>query len=317
MDKFYADTVRLLLQVAPEVFANNIFAMKGGTAINLFLRDMPRLSVDIDVVYVPRQTLRDAALQEIANELDGIAGRLRTLGLSVRKIAANDQGETKLLVSNEDSQVRVEVNIVFRGAVRAVVRQPLCQLASDLFGVEMTLPVLDSAELYGSKLVAAMDRQHPRDLFDAMQMLEQDGLSDETLECFVTYLAGHNRPIHEVLFGNDKDISLEYRDNFVGMTTEEVSLDQLLAVRRRLREEIPQRLTGNQKAFLVGLSQAAPDWSLLACPHAAELPALRWRLANLETFRVKRPDDFERQSELFRERFVLTRVQELLEKPSP
>ena len=304
MDKFYADTVRLLLQVAPEVFANNIFAMKGGTAINLFLRDMPRLSVDIDVVYVPRHTLRDAALQEIASELDAIAARLTARGLAVRKIAANDQGETKLLVSTEDSQVKVEVNIVFRGTVRPVVRQALCQRASDLFGVELTLPVLDSAELYGGKLVAAMDRQHPRDLFDAMQMLEQDGLSDETLECFVTYLAGHNRPIHEVLFGNDKDISLEYRDNFVGMTTEDVSLEQLLAVRQRLRTEIPQRLTADQKAFLVSLSRAVPDWSLLACAHAEELPALRWKLANLETFRSKRPDDFQRQTAQLLERFV-------------
>jgi len=296
MDKFYADTVRLLLQVAPEIFANNIFAMKGGTAINLFLRDMPRLSVDIDVVYVPRLTLRDEALREIANELDGIAARLESSGLAVKRIAANDQGETKLLVSNEDALVKIEVNIVFRGTVMPIVRQPLCQRASDLFGVDLILPVLNSAELYGSKLVAAMDRQHPRDLFDAMQMLEQDGLSDATLECFVTYLAGHNRPIHEVLFGNDKDISLEYRDNFVGMTTEEVTLEQLLAVRKRLRTEIPQRLTMNQKRFLAGLSQAKPDWSLLTCPHAEELPALRWKLTNLQTFQSKRPDDFHRQS---------------------
>ena len=303
MDKFYADTVRLLLQVAPEIFANNIFAMKGGTAINLFLRDMPRLSVDIDVVYVPRLTLRDEALREIANELDGIAARLESSGLAVKRIAPNDQGETKLLVSNEDALVKIEVNIVFRGTVMPIVRQPLCQRASDLFGVDLILPVLNSAELYGSKLVAAMDRQHPRDLFDAMQMLEQDGLSDATLECFVTYLAGHNRPIHEVLFGNDKDISLEYRDNFVGMTTEEVTLEQLLAVRKRLRTEIPQRLTANQKAFLVGLSQAVPDWSLLACSYAEGLPALRWKLANLETFRSKRPDDFHRQAAQLLERF--------------
>ena len=303
MDKFYADTVRLLLQVAPEIFANNIFAMKGGTAINLFLRDMPRLSVDIDVVYVPRLTLRDEALREIANELDGIAARLESSGLAVKRIAPNDQGETKLLVSNEDALVKIEVNIVFRGTVMPIVRQPLCQRASDLFGVDLILPVLNSAELYGSKLVAAMDRQHPRDLFDAMQMLEQDGLSDATLECFVTYLAGHNRPIHEVLFGNDKDISLEYRDNFVGMTTEEVTLEQLLAVRKRLRTEIPQRLTANQKAFLVGLSQAVPDWSLLACSYAEGLPALRWKLANLETFRSKRPDDFHRQAAQLIERF--------------
>lgn len=297
MDKFYVDTVRLLLQVAPAVFANNIFAMKGGTAINLFLRDMPRLSVDIDVVYVPRHTLRDAALQEIARELDNVAGRLGEVGLAVRRLKANEQGETKLLVANEGAQVKVEVNTVFRGTVRPVVRRALCQLASDSFGVEFALPVLEPAELYAGKLVAALDRQHPRDLFDAMLMMEEDGLTDETLACFVIYLAGHSRPIHEVLFGNDKDISLEYRDNFVGMTVADVSLEQLLAVRQRLRTEIPQRLTENQKAFLVSISKAMPDWSLLTCPHADELPALRWKLDNLETFRSKRPDDFHRQAE--------------------
>jgi hypothetical protein len=54
VDKAYANTVRLLLNIAPDVFAGNRFAMKGGTAINMFVRDMPRLSVDIDVVYTPR-----------------------------------------------------------------------------------------------------------------------------------------------------------------------------------------------------------------------------------------------------------------------
>ena len=48
--------------------------------------------------------------------------------------------------------------------------------------------MLATEELYGSKLVAAMDRQHPRDLFDAWQMFASGGLSDATVECFVTYL---------------------------------------------------------------------------------------------------------------------------------
>src|SRR3546814_5285140 len=71
MDKTYADTVRLLLAVAPDVFANDIFATKGGTAINLFVRDMPRLSVDIDVVYLPWQTPRDRS-EEHTSELQSL-----------------------------------------------------------------------------------------------------------------------------------------------------------------------------------------------------------------------------------------------------
>ncbi len=51
MNQLYLDTARLLTQVAPFVFAQGVFALKGGTAINLFIRDMPRLSVDLDLVF--------------------------------------------------------------------------------------------------------------------------------------------------------------------------------------------------------------------------------------------------------------------------
>lgn len=296
MDKAYADTVRLLLTAAPDVFANDIFAMKGGTAINLFVQDMPRLSVDIDVVYTPWQTPRELALKAIGDELDAIAGRLGRLGLVTRKVNSRDLGDTKLLIENAEAQVKVEVNVVFRGTVLPIERRSLSPKTADLFSVALELPVLAPAELYGSKLVAAMDRQHPRDLFDALKMFESGGLSDAAVECFVTYLAGHNRPTHEVLFGNEKDIAHEYHQLFVGMTTEPVSLDALLQARARLREELPRRLTGQHKQFLTGLPRAQPDWTLLQCSHASELPALRWKLGNLQTFSQRRPADLEKQA---------------------
>ena len=167
-----------------------------------------------------------------------------------------------------------------------------------MFSAELQLPLLAPAEIYGSKLVAAMDRQHPRDLFDVWQMFESDGLTDAAVECFVTYLAGHNRPTHEVLFGNEKDIGSEYASNFVGMTTEPISLDTLLQARALLRSELPRRLTDKHRELLIGLARAEPDWGLLQCPHAAELPALRWKLANMQTFRLRRPADFEKQAGL-------------------
>jgi predicted nucleotidyltransferase component of viral defense system len=298
MDKAYADTVRLLLAVAPDVFANDIFAMKGGTAINLFVRDMPRLSVDIDVTYTPWQTPREDALTAIDAELHGITRRLVKQGLRTRKVASGGLGDTKLLIEDDGSQVRVEVNIVFRGTVLPTERRVLTPRTAEMFSAALELPVLATAELYGSKLVAAMDRQHPRDLFDVWQMFATDSLSDAMIECFVTYLAGHNRPIHEVLFGNDKDIAREYHNNFIGMTTETVSLDILLETRARLRADLTKRLTANQRRFLIGLARAQPEWGLLQCSYAAELPALRWKLDNLNTFRRRRPDDFESQAKV-------------------
>lgn len=174
----------------------------------------------------------------------------------------------------------------------AVERRPLSARTGDLFGVEFDLPVLAPDELYASKLVAALDRQHPRDLFDVWQLFESGDISDGMVECLVIYLAGHNRPPHEVLFGNDKDIAGEYERAFVGMTEVDCSLETLLDARARLRRELPQRLSTAQKQFLSGLAHAEPDWSLVQCQHAAQLPALRWKLANLETFRKRRPYDF-------------------------
>src|SRR3546814_11292847 len=96
-----------------------------------------------------------------------------------------------------------------------------------------SLPVLAPDELYARKLVAALERQHPRDLFDVWQLFQTGGLTDVMVECFVVYLAGHNRPTHEVLFGNDKDIAAEYERGFVGMTEVDCPLQVLLETDRK------------------------------------------------------------------------------------
>ncbi|MBX3374705.1 MAG: nucleotidyl transferase AbiEii/AbiGii toxin family protein [Phycisphaeraceae bacterium] len=277
------------------MFRGGVFAMKGGTALNLFVHDMPRLSVDIDLAYPAWATPRDKALRAIAGELASIAQRLERLGLAVRSIAAAGLGESKLLIERAGAQVKVEANLVFLGTVRPVERRSLAPRAAELFSAELSVPSLALDELYGSKLVAALDRQHPRDLFDVLRMYEAHGLTDAAIECFVLYLAGHNRPMHEVLVPRRRDIAQEFESSFAGMTREPIELEALEKARDRLLADLPSRLTAKQRAFLIGLARAEPDWSLVACPHAGDLPAIRWRLQNLEEFKSKRPDQFERQ----------------------
>jgi predicted nucleotidyltransferase component of viral defense system len=301
IDPAYVDTVRLLLSVVPDIFKNEIFAMKGGTAINLFVQDMPRLSVDIDVVYVPRDPSREEALRAISDEINFIQKRIEKSGLSVRLSKLNSESETKLFIENDRSQVKVEVNVVFRGTIFPVVTRSLAAKTAQMFSTTVEAPVLAEAELYGSKIVAALDRQHPRDLFDMLKFYEQGDLTSDILEAVVIYLAGHNRPTHEVLFGTDKDISASYANNFVGMTFEESpSLEMLLDVRTRLRADIVLRLTEKHRDFLIGLAEANPDWSLLDCEHAESLPGLRWKLINLKKFQKNRPSDFAKQAEALR-----------------
>jgi len=297
MDRTYAETVRLLLSVAPDVFANEHFAMKGGTAINLFVRDMPRLSVDIDVVYTARPTPRAAALAAISGRLRAIEASATRRGLEARTITARDGSESRLLISNRSVQVKVEVNLILRGTVLPVERRPLCPLAAETFAAELEAPTLAADELYGSKLVAAFDRQHPRDLFDIGQLEAAGGITEGMVECFVTYLAGHNRPPHEVLFPTPKPLADLFASTFVGMTREPTQLVELEKTRASLLAEVPRRLTENHRRFLVSISRAEPDWTLLQCPHAAELPAIQWKLINLRRFRDRDPAAFRAQGD--------------------
>ncbi len=222
------------------------------------------------------------------------------------EVSATREGdEIKLFVRRERIQVKVEVNHVFRGTVLPVDTRALNAEARRIFTTNLSAPILATAELYGSKLVAAMDRQHPRDIFDVKGLYETTGLTADVIEGFVCYLAGHNRPVHEVLFSNDIDLSLAFENEFQGMTQSPISLAELQKVRARLKRELPAKLTANQRHFLIGLVSGEPDWQLMKCPHLSQLPAIQWKLKNLARLKKANPKKFARQAEELRARFAV------------
>jgi len=302
MEKLYVETVRLLLAVLPEIFTVPTFALKGGTAINLFDRDMPRLSVDIDLVYTDHRKSRTEALRDIAAGLSQARHRLTARGISTEMIATQDGDDVKLLARRGQLVVKVEVNHVFRGTLLPVVTKRLGSHARDLFTTEVTVPLLDAPELYGSKLVAALDRQHPRDFFDVQPLHAGGSLASTVLDCFVCYLAGHNRPIHEVLFSRDRDMTAVFENEFHGMAREATTLEQLEQTRRWLRKELGEQLTASHRRFLLSLVDGEPDWDLIGISHLGEMPALRWKVQNLHRLRSSNPRKFHHQAGELRQR---------------
>lgn len=283
MDSRFIETVRLLIDVAPFVFSKDCFALKGGTAINLFLHDLPRLSVDIDLVYTDLEhTGRDSALEAIESALRDVSILLESkLGVTVRPTTSGSEHESKLFISRGPVLLKVEVNHVFRGAVYPLVTGTLTPQAKSRFSRALSVPMLDPDELYGSKLVAALDRQHPRDLFDVMLMLEGGGVTPRIRRAFTVYLAGHNRPMHELLAPRPKDIRPEFVSDFAGMTNREVSVEQLEEIRERIFRELPASLDEAERSFLLSVNRCEPDWSILGLPGIENLPAIKWKLLNL------------------------------------
>lgn len=295
MTPIYENTVRLLLRIAPTVFKSGKFALKGGTAINLFIREMPRLSVDLDLVFVDYTLSRAEAFEEITAAINAMAADLKRQRFEC-VVRGTGEVDAKIFIRGDEGiLVKVEINHVMRGTITPTVNASITQAVQDKFRMNVTLPMLSHEEVYASKLVAALDRQHPRDLFDVHQLIMNEGISDETIKIFVAYLAGHNRPVHEVIFGNIIDIEDEYIRNFVGMTVEEVPLQVLLDTRTELVRGVHGRLTQDQKDFLVSLTRAEPQWDLIDIPHLQDMPAIRWKLQNLNKLKASNEVKFNAQ----------------------
>ena len=297
MNQIYLDSARLLTRVAPLVLVDDTFALKGGTAINLFMRDMPRLSVDLDLVFPDYTVPRAEALKRINEAIRRSVARLKKQGFQTHAPALADAGETKLLVRQGAIQVKIEVNFVMRGTVNRVRMASLAQSARDTLQADLEIPVASLEDVYGGKLVAAMDRQHPRDLFDVMQLFAHEGITSDIRRAFVIYLASHNRPVHEVLFPTLRDVHQEFENNFAGMTVGPVKLDALLAARERMVHELQQGLTKDERRFLLSLVAAEPEWALLGVPHLEQLPGVRWKLQNLGRLRKVDARKFAEQSD--------------------
>jgi hypothetical protein len=143
------------------------------------------------------------------------------------------------------------------------------------------MPVVSFADLYAGKIVAALDRQHPRDLFDVRGLLSREGIDDTLRKAFIVYLLSHHRPMAEVLAPARLDISVEYKRGFEGMVDEPVALDELLRTREDLIDEIVGKMPEEHRRFLISVKRGEPDWAVLDLPGAQNLPAVRWKLENL------------------------------------
>ena len=277
----YRRQVALLLRTLTHVAAEDCFALKGGTAINLFIRDMPRLSVDIDLTYLPIES-RKQSLTAIDAAMKRIAGRLRRVLHGAKISESQAEGAiTKLFIREVGAQVKIEVTPVLRGSVFEPQMRAVLPGVEENFGFAETL-VVSFADLYGGKIVAALDRQHPRDFFDVRGLLAGEGIDHRLRQAFLVYLLSHDRPMSEVLAPTRKDISEEYLRGFEGMTETPVSLDELVATREELIKIMVAQMPDGHRRFLVQFERGEPDWSLLDLPAVPNLPAVRWRQHNLD-----------------------------------
>lgn len=296
--KGYKRQVSLLLNVLPEVAKEDCFALHGGTAINLFIRDMPRLSVDIDLTYVPIEN-RPTSLENIASALLRIRDRLEKLIPDIQ--IEHKQAISKLLVTAKGVNIKIEVNQVGRGTLYAPKKIALCKKAQTEFDAFCVVPLVPLAQLYGGKICAALDRQHPRDLFDIKYLLDNEGFTDEVKTGFLLSLVGHDRPIHELIHPHFQDQRQTMINHFEGMSAEKFTYNEFESTRATLISKVSESLTENDKKFLLSVKNVDPDWGVY---DFERFPAVQWKLQNLAKLKSINPEKHQEQFELLKEKLT-------------
>ncbi len=277
----YLKQAKLLMRMIPELFKHEIFALKGGTALNFFYRDLPRLSVDIDLTYLKINN-RESAFLEIGAELEYFQKQISKIpGLKVQFSQSKGNPIGKLIVLSEETRIKIEPSPIIRGNILPVIRKGLSRKAQDTFELNVEATCLDEREIISSKMVAALDRQHPRDLFDVMSIVSEDGISMEMISLFLIFALQSPRPLNEIISPHRKELGQIYNDHFRGMTFESIDLEILIKTRASLISMIKRAITQAHIDFLISYYELKPNWDLLTDKRIESLPGIKWKLVNL------------------------------------
>ncbi len=282
MNSSFKNQVDLLIDVIEYILPpEEPFVLKGGTAINLFYQNMPRLSVDIDIAFTEFDS-REQFLSKLQNYYRKILTKLnRFREVEFYTSYTKDNIPKQLRIIRGNAIVKVDINLVIRGVVHPSHKLKLCNRAEDIFQKSVRVKVASEEDIFAGKFCAALDRQHPRDLFDVKLFLENNQINEKLKKTFLVYLISHNRPIHELLRPNLLDIKELYRKEFSGMCYNEPNFKALLETRENLIESLNSSLETNDKEFLISFKKGMPKWELLGNKAIKEMPAIKWKQFNI------------------------------------
>ena len=287
----YFNQVKLLVKILPYIAKETCFALKGGTAINLFYSNLPRLSVDIDLTYVYFDS-RDVAYAKINEALERIDNNLQELGY--KSFIRGDKEKKIICQDNNFATVKIEPNYTLRGCIKEPNIISICDSAEELFGY-IDFPVLSKSEVYGGKICAALDRQHPRDLFDIYQLIQNDAITEDIIKGFVVMLLSANRPLYEIIAPNILDRESVFYSEFQGMTDTDFTYEQHIETLKYLIKMVQRYLRENYKNQLLDFVALNADFASFNIQNLEKFPAVKWKLQNLKKLHEINPDKFKQE----------------------
>ena len=140
------------------------------------------------------------------------------------------------------------------------------------------MSLVSMGQLFGGKICAALDRQHPRDLFDIKYLFKNEGFTEQIKTGFLLALLSSPRPMDEILFPHLLDQQAAMTNQFKGMSSEPFSYTEFEQTRDMLISTIHSHLTFEDKLFIVDFKEGNPNWNVY---DFERFPAVQWKLKNI------------------------------------
>lgn len=274
-----------MIRIMPSVYEIEEFAMHGGTAINMFHKNMPRYSVDIDLTYTPLKE-REESLTEINTQLIALK---RLIEKTVPGIKITHKPNVwKLLCVKDGDMVKIEVNGTKRGVIGDIEVKSLCPKAQEEFNMGCLARIVPFTQLYGGKIAAALSRQHPRDLFDCkyMDVESFDVVKNGLMFCLIS----SDKPIIESLQPNLVNQEDTLKNQLEGMSDIPFGYADFDDARKDLIESVNGILTDDDKEFLISFEQGTPKWERCCAGNLSVYPSVQWKLLNIEKLKAINPE---------------------------
>ena len=285
MNKTYRQQVELLLKIIPTLSEIETFAIHGGTAINLYVLDFPRYSVDIDVTYTPIKP-REESFTEIHKNLSIIKEKVKSI---IPNVIITEK-PNKIYCTQKGIMVKVEVSGTKRGLVEPYEIKTLCPKAQHEFETSNSAKIVSLSQLYGGKITAALDRQHPRDLFDIKLMFDFVTDFEQVRKGFLYCLLGSDRPIIESLSPNRIDQQETMIKQFSGMTEIPFSYSDYKETREKLINFVNSNLSQQDKGFLIAFEAGSDLSQFVDYQEYFLFPSVQWKLQNINKLKEINPN---------------------------
>lgn len=287
MNDNYRKQVALLIRIMPLIYKIQDFAVHGGTAINLFEKNMPRYSVDIDLTYLPLKE-RKESLEEINKKLLALKQQIEKALPGCKVIHKPDVW--KLQCTKDGATVKIEVNGTKRGMIGEIQDMQLCEKAQKEFNMTCKARIVSFSQLYGGKIAAALSRQHPRDLFDCKYM-EIDSF-DKVKSGLMFALLGSDKPIIESLQPNPVSQEEALENQFKGMSEIPFDYSDFESAREELKKQVNDSFTLTDKEFILSFEQGTPEWEKCCAGDLSQYPSVQWKLKNIQKLKEINPTKF-------------------------